>query len=334
MQAHRQAAVFDQSTFGKILVVGPDAQSFMDRVCTNNMKRSPGKVIYTSMLNDNGGIESDMTVMRLNNESYRLFVGTAAIKKDMAWLQRHIEIKERVSLVDETNHYAVLGLMGPESTDIARQLNLNELNVLPYFCHGKFNVNDMEIRAARLSYVGEAGWEITCKVEQAAQIYKLLADCGAKPAGLFAQTSMRIEKRFLAYGHELDSDISPLDAGLEFAIDWDKNFIGHDALIQRQQHGNHKKIVSLLLSDIHAVPIGGEPVYVDNKIIGKTTSACFGYRLGHPLALAIISTEEWHKNEMLAIDIAGNKTPAKVLMRAAHDPDGTSMKLTGKSISG
>ena len=331
MQAHQQAAIFDQSTFGKIVVSGPDAESFMDRLCTNNMKRVPGKVIYTSLLNHSGGIESDLTVMRLGSESYRLYVGTAAIKKDLAWLKRHIKTKERVNLINETDQFAVLGLMGPASADIAKQINLNELNQLPYFCHNTFNLNAREIRAARLSYVGEAGWEITCEHAQTASIYTMLIDCGAKPAGLFAQTCMRIEKRFLAYGHEIDTDISPLEAGLEFAIDWDKKFIGRDALIKRRDSGIKKRIVSLLLFDTNTVPIGGEPVYSGDKIIGKTTSAAFGYRINQPIALALIVSNSIEENQIVDIDIAGQKTQARVIVGAAFDPSGKKMKPTKRN---
>ena len=131
---------------------------------------------------------------------------------------------------------------------------------------------------------------------------------------------MRIEKRFLAYGHELDTDISPLEAGLDFSIDWRKAFIGHDALAKRAENGIAKQIVSLLLNDSDAVPIGGEPVYSGDRIIGKTTSASFGYRLHRPIALAVISTNELNENSRVDIDIAGNKTPAKIIKSAAYDP--------------
>ena len=323
--AHSQAAVFDQSTFGKIRVSGTDAQSYLDRLMTNNMRRDAGKMMYSLILNQRGGIEGDITVMRLGQDDYRLYVGTAAIKKIMAWLTQHINLKERVSLQNETDHFAVLGLMGPATNDIAEQLQLDELKFLPYFCHTTCRLADADIRAARVSYVGEAGWELTCRVDDAPAIYSRLKECGVKPAGLFAQTAMRIEKQYLAYGHELDTDITPFEAGLEFAIDWSKDFIGHDALLRRRDKGIKKHMVSLLLNDRNAVPLGGEPVYDGTTIIGKTSSASYGYRVDQPVALALVSTQTISE-QTVAIDIAGEKSDAIVKTGAVFDHSGRRMK--------
>ena len=326
MCAHQDAGIFDLSTFGKIRVSGPDAESFLDRICSNNMRRSPGKIIYTTMLNQRGGIQSDLTVMRLSDETYRLYVGTTAIKRDMAWLRNHLENSERVNITDETRNLAVIGLMGPTASTIAKLIQCDELNNLGYFSHQEFELENLPIRAARLSYVGESGWEITCTHNDAATIYELLAAHGAKPAGLFAQTSMRIEKRFLAYGHELDTDINPLQAGLNFAIDFNKDFIGKKALTKLKDESQNKVIVSLVLADNSAVPIGNEPVYLDQSIIGKTTSASFGYRIGHPVALAIINKSGINEDDLVCVDIAGKRYPARVKFKAVFDPDSSRLK--------
>ena len=326
MCAHQDAGIFDLSTFGKIRVSGPDAESFLDRICSNNMRRSPGKMIYTTMLNQRGGIESDLTVMRLSDETYRLYVGTTAMKRDMAWLRNHLENSERVNITDETQDFAVIGLMGPAASTIAKLIQCDELNNLGYFSHQEFELQNLTIRAARLSYVGESGWELTCAHNDATTIYELLASHGAKPAGLFAQTSMRIEKRFLAYGHELDTDINPLQAGLNFAIDFNKDFIGKKALIKLKDERQSKVIVSLILADNSAVPIGNEPVYSDQSIIGKTTSASFGYRIGHPIALAIINKSGINEDDLVCVDIAGEKYSARVKFKAVFDPDSSRLK--------
>ena len=181
--------------------------------------------------------------------------------------------------------------------------------------------------AARLSYVGEAGWEITCRSEHAFAIYDTIYQAGARPAGLFAQTSMRIEKGFLAYGHELDTDISPLMAGLGFAIAWGTEFIGRAKLLDQRQTGVGNRMVTLKLHDRNAVPLGNEPVLVDGRIVGKTTSAAFGYRLGAPIALAIIdeaSTRD-RMNEA-SVDIGGVVFHAGVIQGAAFDPSGSRMR--------
>jgi 4-methylaminobutanoate oxidase (formaldehyde-forming) len=325
-QAHEAAAIFDQSTFGKIRVEGPDAEAFLNRVCANDMTRPPGRAIYTAMLNERGGFESDLTALRLSEESYRLYVGTSAIEKDLAWLRRHLGEDERVALSDETEDYAVLGLMGPGAAGVAERIGAPPLNDLGYFRHQALEVAGLSLRAARLSYVGEAGWEITCRVGAAAALYRLLRDAGARPSGLFAQTSMRIEKRFLAMGHDLDSDIGPLEAGLEFAVAWGKNFIGREALLRKGERGPASRLLSVVLQDREVFPLGNEPLLGDGRIIGKTTSAAFGYRIGRPVALAFVERTSAEEGAPVELQIAGE--PAKGLLRLApaFDPDGRRMR--------
>jgi 4-methylaminobutanoate oxidase (formaldehyde-forming) len=162
-RAHEGAAIFDLSTFGKIRVEGPDAETFLDRVCANDMARPPGRAIYTAMLNEAGGFESDLTALRLTDEGYRLFVGTGAIKRDLAWLRRHLGDGERATLTDETADTAVLALMGPLAAECAAALGGEALAGLGYFRHAEAELAGIPVRAVRLSYVGEAGWEITCR---------------------------------------------------------------------------------------------------------------------------------------------------------------------------
>jgi len=327
-QAHRSAALFDLSTFGKILVEGPDAEAFLDRVCANDMKRSPGAVIYTAMLNPRGGFESDLTVQRLSDERYRLYVGTGAVKKDLAWLRGQLDPRHRVSLTDETESYSVLGLMGPKAAAIARPLGGGALEDLKFFRQGEAELAGLPVRAARLSYVGEAGWEITVKSADAPRVCEALLDAGAAPAGLYAQTAMRIEKRFLAMGHELDSDMTPLDAGLDFSVAWDSDFIGRDALRRITETGPLHRVVTILFDDEAAVPLGNEPVYLDGEIGGQTTSASFGYRVRRPLALAVMRAESTDaiENAKVSVDIGGTFASGRVVLGAAYDPDGHRLK--------
>ncbi len=331
MQAHEGAAIFDQSTFGKIEVEGRDAASFLNRICANNMDREPGRAIYTAMLNERGGIESDLTAIRIADDHYRLFVGTTAIRRDMAWLMRHLEGNE-VTLRDSTEEFAVIGLMGPGAVRIAEIVGATELNRLKYFEAGTAHIAGAHVRAVRLSYVGEVGWEITCKAENVGKIYDALYTQGARPAGIFAQSSMRIEKRFLAYGHDLDTDISPIQAGLDFAIAWDTDFIGKSALEKQREAGEVCRIVTIVLDDENAVPLGNEPVFLAGEIAGKTTSAAFGYRIGKPVALADINLAGARvENAAVEIDIAGRLYAGQITRLPAFDPRGSRMR---KAISG
>jgi 4-methylaminobutanoate oxidase (formaldehyde-forming) len=322
--ATNAAAIFDASSFGKIDVTGPDAEAFLLHACAGYMGRKPGSVIYTAVLNDQGTFLSDITAQRIADDHYRLFVGTNAIKRDLAHL-RGLSDGFDVTLEDTTETYAVLGLMGPDATRIVTECGAPELNDLGYFKVGPAHIAGKHVRAARLSYVGEAGWEITCKSENAPAIYAALTGAGAVPAGLFAQTSMRIEKGFCAMGHELDSDVTPIDAGLDFATRKSGGFIGADALAEKRENGAVSRVISLAFDDNAAVPLGHEPIYLGDRIIGLTTSASFGYRMNCPVALALIDAPV-ETGTQVQVDIAGDKFTAKVVLGPLFDPDGSRMK--------
>ncbi|WP_138473224.1 FAD-dependent oxidoreductase [Poseidonocella sp. HB161398] len=322
--AHEKAAIFDASPFGKIDVTGPEAEAFLARVCAGHVGRKPGSVIYTAVLNDRGTFESDITVQRLGAERYRLFVGTNAIKRDLAWFRRHSEGFD-VALADVTEDYATLGLMGPDAARIAAACGAEGLDGIGYFKVAPARIAGIDVTAARLSYVGEAGWEITCAAAEASRLYAALTAEGAVPAGLFAQSSMRIEKGFCAMGHELDSDVTPIAAGLGFALRKAGGYIGADAVETARASGETARIVSLTLDDGTAVPLGHEPVYLDGKIVGQTSSCAFGYRIGKPVALA-------HLHHPLAdgtrvqVDIARTLFEATVTCGPLFDPEGARMK--------
>ena len=328
--AHERVAIFDLSPFGKIEVEGPDAEAFLNGVCANNVARAPGCAIYTAMLNERGGFESDLTAQRIGSEHYRLFTGTAAIRRDIAWLERHLG-DYRVTLRDSTGEFATLALMGPESARVAAELGAPELGDLGYFRLGEARMAGCHVRVVRLSYVGEPGWEITCRAESVATIWAAMRVAGAEPAGLYAQTSMRVEKRFLAMGHDLDADVTPIEAGLQFAVDWDTDFVGRDELLRRRDVGPRARMVSIVVDDVEAVVLGHEPIYHHNRIVGETTSAAFGYRIRQPLALGYVRLDQ-PDGIGIEIDIAGRRYAATLCLAPAYDPQGERMRR-GKTIS-
>lgn len=322
--AHEQAAIFDSSSFGKVEVSGPDAEAFLLKVCAGRMDRPPGSVIYTAMLNERGTFESDLTAQRLAHDHYRLFVGTGAIKRDLSWLRRHSG-NYAVKIEDSTEAYAVLCLMGPRAAQIVAECGAPELCDLGYFQVGPAHIAGKHVRAARLSYVGELGWEITCLSENAKAIYAALVAHGAQPAGLLAQTSMRIEKGFCAMGHELDRDISPVDARLDFATRASGGFVGAEAVKRRRKIDRGPRLISMTFKDIEAVPLGHEPIYKGREIIGQTTSCAFGYRVGKPVALGYVNVD-MHNGDPIMVDIGRDLYEAEVKIGALYDPDGKRMK--------
>ena len=323
MAAHEKAAVFDASPFGKIEVQGPEAEAFLQHTCASNMAKAPGSAIYTAVLNARGTYESDITAHRIAGDHYRLFVGTNAIKRDFAWFKRHAEGFD-VTLTDSTEDYAVLGLMGPEAARIIADCGAPELNELGYFKVGPAHVAGCHVRAVRMSYVGEAGWELTMKAEKASTVYAALTAAGAVPARMFAQTSMRVEKGFAAMGHELDSDTSPVEAGLDMLVSKKKSFIGSEALAARRKEAK-RALMTVIIEDESAVPLGHEPVFAGGKIVGHTTTACFGYRVGKPIALAYVHMED-ADGAAAEVDIAGIRFAARLQFACAFDPSGGRMK--------
>ena len=322
--AHEHAAIFDASPFGKIDVKGPDAEAFLRHVCAGQMGRAPGAVIYSAMLNERGTFESDITAQRIAPDHYRLFVGTAAIVRDLSWLSGHCDGFD-VTLTDCTEDYAVLGLMGPEAARVAAACGADGIEDIAYFKHAAITMAGVTVRAARLSYVGEAGWEITCLSKDASALYAAMTKAGAVPAGLFAQTSMRIEKGFCAMGHELDGDTTPFAAGLDFALRKSGGYIGTEALERARAAGAVSHVITVLLDDPAAVPLGHEPIYSGDTIVGETSSAAFGYRVGCPIALGH-TRQPLNDGATVSVDIAGHRYAGRVVIGPAFDPDGLRMR--------
>ncbi len=326
--AHQAAALFDQSSFGKIQVSGPDAKDCLQHMCANNIDRDPGSVIYTAMLNEHGGFTSDLTVLRLAEQQFVMYVNTNAVARDLAWLQTHRSPEHSLQLEDITEQFAVLGLMGPRAAEImsiAAEID-HPLEGLPRYQFKTITLGGINVRAAHLSYVGQPGWELTVETESAVEVYRLLMDAGKdlglRPAGALAMTSMRIEKRYLAFGHDITSDETPYEAGLEFAVDSDddSDFIGANALRKHKGEGIHRHLVSIVLDVNDAWPQGGEPIVVAGEICGQVTSAAFGYRVGHPVCLGYISGVAKAKLEGLgvAVNIAGHLYRGHASLKSAY----------------
>ena len=325
-RAHDGAAMFELSQLGKIAVRGADAAALVNRVCANNMARAEGAVIYTTMLNEGGTIESDLTAHRLHGGGYMLYVEADAIRRDMAWLRRRQRAGEAVALRDESDEWAVIGLFGAGTAAVARAVGAEALLDLKFFRHMDCVIGGRAVRAARLSFVGEAGWEITCAAADAMAVAAALAGAGAAPAGAFALASMRIEKRFLAYGHDMDIDLTPIESGLGFSVDFGAAFVGRAAL---QKTGAVRQMfVSVVLDNAEATIWGDEPVCVGGEIIGRTTSAAHGYRVGKPVAIALVDYGKTPADDAFAVTVrVGDKSERGVASRRpAYDPAGKRMR--------
>ncbi len=340
--AREAVALFDLSSMGKLLVQGRDAEKLLQRLCANDVAVEPGRVVYTGMLNHRGGYESDLTVMRLGEDSFMLITGTAQPVRDRNWIQRHIEPDEFVTVTDVTGNYAVLSVMGPKSRALMRCVSPHDFSnaAFPYFTHQEIELGYGVARAARVSYIGELGWELIVPTECAVPVYDLLweagAELGLKHAGSDALSSLRIEKSFRAWGQDLGPDYTPLEAGLGFAVMWEKSvpFIGREALLRLRETRISRRFIGLTLQDPEVLPLGGEPIVYLGEIVGLTTSAAFGHTVGREVALGYVRTKGRNVHDMIGsggfeIEIASRRYSAAASLRAVYDPKGERMKTDG-----
>ncbi len=339
-RATREAvAVFDQTSFGKMLLQGRDAEAVLQRLCTNDVAVPPGRIVYTGMLNERGGYESDLTVARLSDDGYQIITGAAQITRDAHWIRRHIGDGERATLTDVSGAWAVLGLMGPRSRALLEAVTGAALDgaACPFGSLTSLAIGGAPVRAARITYVGELGWELYVPVEFAAAVYEALVGAGAtlglRDAGYYAMDSLRMEKAYRAWGHELTSDDTPLEAGLAFTVAWDKpgGFIGRDALLRQREQPLTKRLITFVLDDPDALPWGDEPIHHDGRIVGSVTSAAYGHTLGRAVAMGYVdmpgaADPRAITDAKFELEIADRRVAARGGLRAPYDPAGLRVK--------
>jgi 4-methylaminobutanoate oxidase (formaldehyde-forming) len=333
--ARNDVVVFDQSTFTKLLVQGTGAERVLQRLCANDMAVAPGGIVYTPMLNANGGYESDMTVMRLTHNCYLLVTGTTQATRDMHWIQNHLADEDHVYLTDMTSAYAVISVMGPRSRELLTRVSPDDFSnqAFPYYSSRDIEIGYTVCRAARLSYVGELGWELYIPTEYAAAVYDTLfeagGDLGLIDAGMNALTSLRIEKGYRAWGADLTPDYTPFEAGLGFAVKFDKrtNFIGRDALRKLRETPPSRRLIMLTLNDPAVLVHGGEPIVYGETIVGQITSCAYGHTVGHAVAMGYIDlgkpvTAATLKNASFTLELAGECVAVTATLKAPYDAKG------------
>jgi 4-methylaminobutanoate oxidase (formaldehyde-forming) len=328
--------LYDMSSFGKIRVEGPDAEAFLNHVCGADLSVPPGRVVYTQMLNDRGGIEADVTVTRLGETAYLMVTPAATRRADQTWLERH-RGDRAVVVTDVTAAEAVFAVMGPQARDLMARVSPDDFSDA---AHPFGQAREIEIgmglaRAHRLSYVGELGWEIYVSADMAAHVFETLLEAGAevglKLCGLHAMDSCRIEKAFRHFGHDITCEDHVIDAGLGFAVRTDKpGFIGRDAVLERRGTGPQRRLVQFLLTDPEPLLYHNEPVLRDGEIVGHLTSGAYGHHLGGAVGLGYVPCPGETAAQVLAsayeIDVAGTRVPATAALRPLHDPRGARMK--------
>jgi len=325
------AAIFDESSFAKILVSGDGAAALLERLCANRVAREVGHVIYTQMLNPRGGIECDFTVTRLAEDRFRIVTGTAFGQHDLAWIRQHVSDDRAVQVADETSTYACFGVWGPRARDILQPLTTADLSneAFPYMRAQELAIGRVPCLALRVTYVGELGWELYCRSEFGLALWDTIWDAGREhglvAGGYKAIDSLRIEKGYRVWGADITPEDSPFEAGLGFAVKLDKDdFVGRDALAESRELG--RRLRCLTLEDPRAIALGSEPVRVGGATVGRVTSGGYGYTVGKSIAYAYLPAEHEVGTEV-AVEIFGEWAPGVVAQEPLFDPQGERIRL-------
>jgi 4-methylaminobutanoate oxidase (formaldehyde-forming) len=332
-RAVREAVgLFDQSSFAKLRLEGPEALAVLQRLCANDVDVPDGRIVYTQMLNQHGGIEADLTVTRLGADAFLVVTAAAAATHDADWIRRHLG-DARAVLTDVSSGQAVLGVMGPGSRALLGRLTDADLSnaAFPFLSSREIWLGSAPVRAARITYVGELGWELYVPTELVTGVYDALVeageDLGLRHAGYHAMDSLRMEKAYRSWGHDLGSEETPLEAGLGFAVRLDKRmpFLGRDALLVQREQPLGRRLVVVLLDDPEPLLYHAEPIWRDGTLVGRITSGAYGHTLGRAIGLGWVThadgvSDRFVESGRWEVEVACERVPARAQLAPPYDP--------------
>ena len=343
--------LLDQTSFGKFLVQGPDAAALLGRLSANDVAGPAGRVVYTQWLNERGGIEADLTVTRLSETEFLVITAAATQARDLETVRRAILAGgDRAAVTDVTSGYAVLNVQGPRSRELLASIVDADLTnaAFPFGASREVDLGYARVRASRITYLGELGWELLVPTEFAAHVYEIVVSAGAafelRHVGYHALNSLRIEKAYRHWGHDVTDEDTPLEAGLGFAVAWDKpgGFIGREALLRQRAAGRGapggvgKRLVTFVLDDPEPLLLHNEPIWRDGHLVGKITSGMFGHTLGSSVGLGWVAVGPDDGGEPLAdasllasryeLEVASRRFPATPHLRPPFDPAGVRIR--------
>lgn len=330
LATRESAGLFDESSFAKIEVSGPDAASLLQWVCDNDVAREIGSITYTQALNARGGIESDFTVTRTADDAFLVVTGTAYGSHDLAWLRKQARHRgAQARIVDVTGHFACFALWGPRSREILGRLTPSDLDdaAFPFMTAQDLTVGDVPVRALRVTFVGELGWELYASSEYGAALWTSVweagRDLGLVAGGYRAIESMRLEKGYRVWGTDVTSETNPYEAGLGFCVKLDKpgGFEGRDVLREVKSSGPTRRLRAIVLDDPRSVVLGSEPVRLDDQVVGRVSSGGFGYTVGASIAYAYLPVQAG-PGTRVAIDLFGEWVDGVVMREPLFDPKG------------
>ena len=338
-----RAALFDQSSMAKFLVQGRDALGVLERLSTARIDVAPGRIVYTQWLNEQGGIEADLTITRLGEHRFLVVTSMASHVRDLARLDRAISPDDRCTVTDVTSGWALLALMGPASRAVlqaASGLSADALSAQA-FAFGdsrEIEIGCAVVRASRITYVGELGWELYVPADTALHVFERLWTAGQAHGlalgGFHAINACRTEKGYRHWGHDIGIEDTPLEAGLAFTCAWDKpgGFIGREALLRQRETGvPHKRLLQFRLQDASESLFHEEPLFADGQPVGVITSGMFGHRVDGSLGMGYVKrphaiTADWIANTRFEIGVGDRRVPAHAQLGAWYDPQGLRIK--------
>ncbi|MEO9825118.1 MAG: FAD-dependent oxidoreductase [Paracoccaceae bacterium] len=325
--------MYDMSSFGKIRVEGPDACAALNRICGNDVDVAPGRLVYTQFLNVTGGIEADVTVTRLSETAYLVICPAATRLADQTWIERHIG-DFRVTVTDMTAAEATLAIMGPRARDLIEMVSPDDWsNEVHPFGHARtVELGMCHARAHRVTYVGELGWELYISSEMAGHVYETIREAGRaldlKLVGLHAMDSLRIEKAFRHFGHDITCEDNVVDAGLGFAVKTAKNdFIGREAVLKRKEEGPKLRMLQFKLTDPEPLLFHHEPIVRGGEVVGYLSSGNYGHTLGAAIGLGYVPAEFAKETDGWEIEVAGMRIAAEASLRPMYDPKSERVKV-------
>ncbi len=331
--ARENVAAWDQSSFTKFILKGPDAARVLDRLSPGYADMPVGKFLYSGMLNTRGGYESDLCFARIADDQYYIVTGSAQPTRDFYWIHKHILPEEDATITDVTHAYGVVGVMGPNSRKLLNELTDADLSLkaFPFSSAQWHSLANTNVLMIRITYVGELGWELHARMDQIQGVFDAVQSVGKKydltHAGFYSINSLRMEKAYRAWGAEISIGDTPYEAGLGFMVKLDKatNFIGKEALLKQKATGVKRRLASFLVEDPDVMLWGGERIFRDSKLMGTTTSGYYGFTLGRAIAFGYVKSDDIITPEFVTggkytIDFAGKQYPAKALLQPPFDP--------------
>lgn len=329
--ARESAVIFDQSSFAKFLLKGPDAVEALSWIAANNVDKPVGSLIYTQMLNDKGGIECDLTVARVAEDEYYIVTGTGFATRDFDWISCNIPSGLNCQLFDTTSSNAVLSLMGPKARDILAAVTRDDVSneAFKFGTIKTIGIAGCPVQALRVTYVGELGWELHLPVEYASTVYAALNETGHAVinAGYRSIESLRLEKGYRAWGSDIGPDHTPFESGLGWAVKLKSNipFKGRDATLAQKQNGVEKMMAGFTVDDPNVILLGRETIYRNGERVGWLTSGGYGYTVGKSIGYGYVRNSEVVDQDYVLsgeyeLEVANTRVPCNVHMKPLIDP--------------